>query len=240
MAAESTSLRLSLAGIYQTVVISVPTALEGLLGRVDMQTCNDRLDRWCKRIIGGAGIDVQVTGRENLRGDETYLVMSNHQSVYDIPVMFYVLGGNLRMVAKAELFRIPVWGRAMRDAGFIAIDRSNRERARASLETARKSLAAGVHVWIAPEGTRSRTGKLLPFKKGGFALALDAGLPVLPVTIKGTRDALGADRVRSKRGAKVRVTIHPHIVPARYASQDPRGARDALMADVRRDIASGL
>ncbi len=180
MAAQSTSLRLSLAGVYETVLISIPTALEGMVGRTDKRIFDDRLDRWCKRVLARADMDVQVVGRENVRTGQTYLVMSNHQSLYDIPVMFYVLGGNLRMVAKAELFRVPIWGRAMREAGFIAIDRSNRERAKESLESAKKSLAAGVHIWIAPEGTRSRTGELLPFKKGGSPSRWTPGRPSCP------------------------------------------------------------
>jgi 1-acyl-sn-glycerol-3-phosphate acyltransferase len=240
MAAQSTSALLSLAGVYETLRISIPTTLEGMLGRADRRACDDRLDGWCRRIIARARMDVQVVGRENLLAGQTYLVMSNHQSLYDVPVMFYVLGANLRMVTKAELFRVPVWGRAMREAGFIAIDRSNHERACESLAEARRYLAEGIHIWIAPEGTRSRTGDLLPFKKGGFALSLEAGLPILPVAIKGTRDTLGADRVRSTYDTRVLVTIRPHIDPKAYASMDPKAARDALMADVRRDIASGL
>ncbi len=128
----------------------------------------------------------------------------------------------------------------MRESGFIAIDRSNRHRALESLEVAKQKLASGVHIWIAPEGTRSRTGDLLPFKKGGFALSLEAGLPILPVAIKGTRDALRADGVRSTPGVKVRVTLFPHVDPASYASLEPKAAREKLMADVRRTIESGL
>jgi 1-acyl-sn-glycerol-3-phosphate acyltransferase len=154
--------------------------------------------------------------------------------------MFYVMGPNLRMITKAELFRVPIWGGAMRESGFIAIDRSNRQRAVESLEIAKRSLASGVHIWIAPEGTRSRSGELLPFKKGGFALSLEAGLPILPVAIKGTRDALRADGVRSTPGARVRVTLFPHLDPKDYAGLERKAAREKLAEDVRRIIAGGL
>jgi 1-acyl-sn-glycerol-3-phosphate acyltransferase len=240
MAAQGKSLLLSLSAIYETFLISFPTVVDGALGRVKKEVCDDRLDSWGKKIVAHAKMDVEVIGRENLIPGQTYLVMSNHQSHYDIPVMFYVMGPNLRMITKAELFRVPIWGPAMRESGFIAIDRSNRHRAVESLETAKQSLANGVHIWIAPEGTRSRTGELLPFKKGGFALSLDAGLPILPVAIKGTRDALRADGVRSTHGAKVRVTLFPHIDPTSYADLEPKRAREQLMVDVRRTIASGL
>jgi len=240
MAAQSKSLLLSLAAIYETLLISFPTVVDGALGRVRKEICDDRLAGWGKKIVAHAQMDVEVVGRENLLPGQTYLVMSNHQSHYDIPVMFYVLGANLRMITKAELFRVPVWGPAMRESGFIAIDRSNRHRALESLEIAKQKLAEGVHIWIAPEGTRSRSGQLLPFKKGGFALAMDAGLPILPVAIKGTRAALRADGVRSTPGARVRVTLFPHVEPQAYAALEPKAAREQLMEDVRRTIASGL
>jgi len=240
MAAQRKSLRLSLAGAYETLAISVPTVLDGLRGRTTKGDCDERLDRWSRRIVGRSRMHLEVVGQENLGRGETFLVMSNHQSHYDIPVLFHVMGPNLRMITKTELFRIPVWGPAMREAGFIAIDRSNRERALQSLAVAKERLAQGVHIWIAPEGTRSRTGELLPFKKGGFALSLEAGLPILPVAIKGTRDVLPADGVRSVPGAEVRVTFLPQVRPEAYATLAPRAGREQLMTDVRRAIASGL
>ena len=160
--------------------------------------------------------------------------------MYDIPVLFYVLGPNLRMITKAELFEIPVFGPAMKHAGFISIDRSNRQRAIKSLEIAKQMIAGGVNVWIAPEGTRSKTGQLLPFKKGGFNLALEAGLRILPITLKGTRNILPAKGARSRANASVRVTIHPPIDAKDYAARGAKVGREALMKDVRAAFESGL
>jgi 1-acyl-sn-glycerol-3-phosphate acyltransferase len=185
-------------------------------------------------------MEVTVTGREHMAPGATYLLMSNHQSHYDIPVLFYVIGANLRMLGKVEHFKIPIFGEAAHQAGFIAVDRSNRQQALKSLEVAKETIASGVHVWIAPEGTRSRTGELLPFKKGGFTLALEAGLPVLPITIQGTKDALHANDFRSVRGAKVRVTIAPPLESKSYAEGDLKTKRARLMTDVRRAIECGL
>jgi len=131
-------------------MISFPTVVDGALGRVTKESCDERLDSWGKKIVARARMEVEVVGRENLVPGQTYLVMSNHQSHYDIPVMFYVMGANLRMITKAELFRVPVWGPAMRESGFIAIDRSNRARAIESLDIAKRSLARGVHIWVRP------------------------------------------------------------------------------------------
>jgi 1-acyl-sn-glycerol-3-phosphate acyltransferase len=235
----SRSIALSLKVVGETLAISWPTVVDAALGRVTKESCDARLGGWCKRVVAHLELDLHVRGRERLDRGATYLVMSNHQSHYDVPVLYYVLGPNLRMVAKKELFGVPIFGAAMRAAGFIEIDRQNRDRAIESLEVARTQLARGTHVWIAPEGTRSESGELLPFKKGPFALALGAGLPVLPVTIAGTRDALPAHGTRSSAGARVKVTLHEAIDPEPFATMG-RGGRDALLEQVRAAIASGL
>jgi 1-acyl-sn-glycerol-3-phosphate acyltransferase len=237
--ADGKSLALSLRNIYETLAISFPTVVDALQGRVTKQACDDRLARWAHNVVDNAAIELEVVGRDNLRHGETYLIMSNHQSLYDIPVLFCVVGANVRMVTKQELFSVPVFGPALEAGGFISIDRSNRNAAIRSLQQARDLLASGTHVWIAPEGTRSRTGELLPFKKGAFYLAFEAGLPILPVTVQGTRNALPAKGVRSAAGARVRVTIHPHIDPRPYAARG-RPGRNQLMAEVRRIVESSL
>ncbi len=233
------SIALTLRNVGETLAVSFPTRVEALAGRVTKEVCDIRLERWSRRVVANAQMHVEVVGRGNLRPGRTYLVMSNHQSLYDVPVLFHVIGGNIRMVAKEELFRVPVFGPALAAGGFISIDRGDRHAAIASLQRARDLLASGTHVWIAPEGTRSRTGDLLPFKKGAFYLALEAGLPILPVTVRGTRDALPAKGLRSSPGASVRVMIHPELDPVPYAARGKKG-RDELMAEVRRVLESGL
>ena len=237
--AERKSLALSLQNIFETLAISWPTVVEATQGRVTKETCDARLEHWSAEIVKNARMDLHVHGRERMKPGTVYLVMSNHQSLYDIPVLFHVIGPNLRMITKVELFKVPVFGGALSAAGFIAIDRSNRQRAIESLAVARQKLAQGIHVWIAPEGTRSKTGKLLPFKKGGFALARETGLPILPVTLNGTRDVLRAKGVRSIHGARVEVTIHEPLQPSNYEKLGKEG-REKMMADVRRALESAL
>ena len=234
------SLALSLWNVYETLAISWPTVVDGALGRVTKDTCDARLDSWCKKVVRHLDIRLDVRGREHLDHHESFLVMSNHQSHYDIPVLFYVVGPNIRMIAKKELFKVPIFGPAIHNAGFIAIDRSNRHAAIESLRVAKETLANGVHVWIAPEGTRSQTGKLLPFKKGGFTLALDGGLRILPVSIQGTRDILPAHGVRSAAGADVRVVLHRPVDASSYTALGTKAGRDKLMIDVKEAIARGL
>jgi 1-acyl-sn-glycerol-3-phosphate acyltransferase len=235
----SASLALSLRNIYETLAISAPTVLDALVGRVSKAVCDERLGRWAQACVRNARIDLRISGGERLARGETYLVMSNHQSLYDIPVLFNVAGPNLRMISKKELFHVPVFGGALEASGFIAIDRSDRNAAIRSLQRARDLLASGTHVWIAPEGTRSPTGALLPFKKGAFYLALEARLPILPVTLRGTRDVLPAHGLRSTPGVTVHVVVHERVDPGPYADRGKPG-RAALMSDIRHILESSL
>jgi 1-acyl-sn-glycerol-3-phosphate acyltransferase len=232
------SLRISLRNVFETLAISVPTVVDAAVGDVTKARCDARLDAWSRAVVSHARIRLEVSGRDHLAPDATYVVMSNHQSFYDVPVLFRVFGPNIRMVAKSELFRIPVFGDAMSAAGFISVDRSGGKSAVRSLGDARALLGRQTHVWIAPEGTRSKDGELLPFKPGAFRLASQAGLPIAPVTLSGTRDVLPPSSVRSSAGATVRVTIHPPLKPPPPgAGKAPR--RD-LMQQVRTAVASAL
>jgi 1-acyl-sn-glycerol-3-phosphate acyltransferase len=225
--------------VVATLRISAPTMLEAVLGQNKPREVYDaRLDAWSKSLLEHARARVHPEGLEHL-GDrrEVFVVMSNHQSVYDIPVLFQALPVPMRMVAKQELFRVPVWGKAMQHSGFVAIDRSDRERAIASLAVAKKKMQdEGISIWIAPEGTRSRTGEIGPFKSGGFHLALDTGLRILPVTIDGTFSLLRADTADVNKGGDVRVVVHPPIDPQAYG----QARRAELMAAVRAAIAGPL
>lgn len=250
---SSKSLVLSLRNAYEALAVSAPTVIDAARGRLTTKVCDERLERFAANVMKNLGVAVTVRGRENLErasgpGAESggapraYVVMSNHQSHYDVPVLYYVLGGNLRMVAKKELFALPVFGRAIRDAGMIEVDRGNRTRAIRSLGGAKVALEAGTNIWIAPEGTRSPSGELLPFKKGGFVLATEVEAPLLPVTITGTRQALPANALFSRAGGEVLVTIHPPVETKALldSGEKKRVVRDRLMDDVRRAIASAM
>jgi 1-acyl-sn-glycerol-3-phosphate acyltransferase len=219
-----------------TLRISVPTLFDALMGRLTPEVCDARLAWWSKRLLAQAEVSLQTSGVEHARSARAFVVMSNHQSLYDIPALYQTLPLRLRMVAKTELFRVPIWAQAMRAAGFVELDRSARERAIESLDRAKGALARGTSIWIAPEGTRSRDGSVGPFKLGGFHLALGAAAPILPVSIDGTRAILPAKGARVEKGAIVRVTVHPAIDPMAYGEQ----VSDALVQAVRGTIQRAL
>ncbi len=141
---------------------------------------------WANSILWVGRTKITVTGTEKLDPDQSYIYMPNHQSNADIPLLLGRLPVQFRWLAKAELFKIPVFGRAMRGVGYISIDRSNRKLALESLERAATTIRNGTSVMIFPEGTRSRNGRILPFKKGGFILSVDSGVPIVPIIIRGT------------------------------------------------------
>src|SRR4051794_39261913 len=137
-----------------------------------------------------AGIEYRVAGAENLPLDRAAVYCSNHESNIDPPLLFDALHPRMHILYKHEIDRIPVLARAFRMGGFIPIDRSNKESALRSIELGAQSLRAGNSFLIFPEGTRSRTAELLPFKKGGFVMAIKAQAPVVPVAVQGGRAAM--------------------------------------------------
>ncbi len=223
----------------ETTRISMPTIADALTGRTNYTVCDRRLDSWSRNLLRQAKISLQISGREHIAKGRSFVVMSNHQSHYDIPVVFQSLGIRVRMIAKTELFRIPIMGRAMLDSGFIELDRSNRRRALESMKVAKvRLLEDGLSIWIAPEGTRSKTGELGEFKTGGFYLALDAGAPILPVTIDGTIDVLSPGGTVVHKGRTVRVIIHEPIDVTRYTRATLRELMDRVREAIESDLSS--
>jgi 1-acyl-sn-glycerol-3-phosphate acyltransferase len=186
---------------------------------------------WGRSILVVSRIKVTVEGLSNIDARRPYIYMPNHQSNFDIPVLLGHLTVQFRWLAKAELFKIPIFGRAMRKAGYISIDRNNRRSAIESLQVAAEKIKQGVSVLIFPEGTRSRDGTIRPFKKGGFVTAIDSGVPIIPVIIQGTRAIMTKGKFRMNPG-HIRMLIHEPIDTSGYT----RETKEALMERVRRVI----
>jgi 1-acyl-sn-glycerol-3-phosphate acyltransferase len=186
---------------------------------------------WGKSILVVSRIKVSVKGLSNIDPSSPYIYMPNHQSNFDIPVLLGHLTVQFRWLAKKELFKIPIFGHAMRNVGYISIDRSDRQSAFESLKKAAEKIKSGVSVLIFPEGTRSRDDKIRPFKKGGFVMAIDSGVPIVPVVITGTRSIMPKGRFRVYPG-HVSMVIHKPIETSIYTPE----TKDGLMEKVRRVI----
>lgn len=195
---------------------------------------------WQRLFSGGilffVGARVKVEGRENIPVDTACVLMGNHSSYLDIPAVVIGLRPlGILFVAKRELLRSPFLGWALAVSHHIKIDRGNREQAVAALREARTKLRSGIALTVFPEGTRSPDGHLLPFKKGGFHMALDSEFPILPITIRGSRRLMGKKSFLPRPGT-ITVCVHPlRPTDGLTASDIPQ-----LMQDVRSDIESGL
>jgi 1-acyl-sn-glycerol-3-phosphate acyltransferase len=177
---------------------------------------------------------VSVKGKENIEKGVSYVVIANHQSYYDIFLIYGWLGIDIKWIMKKELAKVPGLGFGSKKVGHIFLDRSNSRVALESLNEAKRKLVNGTSVVIFPEGTRSKTGEMGSFKKGAFKLALDLGLPILPVTISGTGKIWPADTIDIKPG-KSGLLIHKPIDINNYTEDSMR----ELMIYARKIIEEG-
>ncbi len=180
-------------------------------------------------------VRVKVTGREHILKYTSYVIIPNHQSYFDIFLIYGWLGIDIKWVMKKELARIPGIGFGSRKVGHIFIDRSHTKAALESLNDAKKKLVRGTSVVIFPEGTRSHNGQLKKFKRGAFKLAKDLDLSLLPVTINGTKNILPPGTLNLLPG-KATLIIHPPIDISGYNDEDLH----QLMDDAARVISSEL
>jgi len=179
------------------------------------------------------GVGVETVGLDQLDAAGTYIFMSNHVSNLDPPILIPLIPRRTSVMVKKELFTYPILGRAMRMGSLVPVDRGNRDAGIEAVKAAKEVIGQGLNMTIYVEGKRSFDGKLLPFKKGPFYLAMECGVPVVPVTIVGTHYAMPKKRFAIRPG-KVKVIFHPPIEPKDF------GSRECLMEKVRAAIDSGL
>ncbi|HSN25859.1 MAG TPA: lysophospholipid acyltransferase family protein [Kofleriaceae bacterium] len=191
--------------------ITAPTLVEAARGSLAREVVDERARWFGRRVVEVLDVDLHANGAEHVP-QRAVVYMSNHQSHLDIPILYATLPSpTIRMLAKKELFQIPLWGRGLRAAEFVEVDRANHSRAVQSIEHAAELIRNGVSIWMAPEGTRSRDGRIGKLKKGGFHLAKETQTPIVPVAIRGTIDILPRGSRTMHRGKRVDVTIGPAI-----------------------------
>ena len=187
-----------------------------------------------KMAVWLAGVQVEIGGLGKIPDNRAVVFMANHQGNCDPPALLSFLPPVLVMVKK-EFFRVPVLGRAMLALGFIPVDRKNREQAVAAVDQAIFSLKAGKSFMVFPEGTRSLDGRLQPFKKGVFVMAIKAGVPIVPVSVSGSSKVMPKGKFAMRPG-RVRITVHDPVPTEGLGVED----RQAVMERVRQAILSGL
>lgn len=188
---------------------------------------------WSWLILRTSGVRVRVEGLQHVHPDNTTIYCVNHQSAMDIPVLFKSLPVQFRFVAKRSLFNIPFMGWHLRRSGHIPVDPDRPREALKSMKKAAQEIREGKSVLLFPEGHRSRSGELLPFKSGSFYIAILAGVPIVPITLNGTSHVLKPDTYHVRSG-RAEMIVHPAI--------DTRGLTvkeaDKLCEQVRKVIAS--
>jgi 1-acyl-sn-glycerol-3-phosphate acyltransferase len=182
-----------------------------------------------------AGVRVEVTGLERLDPVQAYIFTPNHQSFIEVPLFVTYLGRNPAYLAKKEVFKYPMFGYGISLMGVVPVDRSNSAAAVESARRATENLRRGKSYIVYPEGTRSPDGRLLPFKKGAFMMAIDAGVPVVPVTISGATKIMPKGEIKVYPSV-VHITLHDPISTAGYSKENV----EKLMEQVRGKIASAL
>jgi 1-acyl-sn-glycerol-3-phosphate acyltransferase len=187
---------------------------------------------WSLLLLRASLLRVEVRREGGIDPAASYVFLANHQSLFDIPVLLATVPGQVRMMAKRSLFRVPIFGWALSAGGFIPIDRGDRSTARQSFASAIDHIRGGTSILLFPEGTRSTAETLMPFERGGFLIALKSGLPIVPVGIRGTR-AVQRRGIWTINPGPVAVTYGTPIDCAAYGVRRKR----ELIAEVRRQVA---
>jgi 1-acyl-sn-glycerol-3-phosphate acyltransferase len=189
---------------------------------------------WSRLILATTGVIVSTEGLDRIDRQKTYVFVSNHQSIYDIPVVFASLPYQLRIIAKESLRRIPFLGWHLRRSGHLLVNRSNPDRA-GILRRWKALVEEGLSLIVFPEGTRSRDGRVGPFKAGSFLLAIEAGLPLVPLSVGGSRFVMSKGRLVTRPG-RVRLVVHEPISTQGFSPTDAR----QLAGQVRDIVAASL
>ncbi len=225
-----------ITAIIVTFVLGLTVIIAALFGIEDKPDgIYDKVPRWwSSAVLWAAGIKIRVHGLDKVSDAGPHIFASNHVSWFDVPSLAKVLP-RYKFVAKAELFKVPIFGRAMRAAGMIEIQRDNRKAAFGAYEVAADRIKAGNSVVVFPEGTRGHAYPLRPFKKGPFVLAIAAGVPIVPIIVHGTIEVMRKGSLWAHPG-----TIDIHLLEPVVTTEVDYDHREALMGTVRKRMADAM
>jgi 1-acyl-sn-glycerol-3-phosphate acyltransferase len=224
----------ALSTVFFGTIVIILAFIPGLDPKRNMGNWIGRLWSWMN--LGLSGTSVHMRGKYKIDREQSYVVMSNHQSHFDVWALIAYLPLQLRWVMKIELRSIPVFGYGCEKLGMIYVDRGDSARAHESLESAKEKIKSGASVVFFPEGTRSPDGLIHEFKKGGFVMALATGTPIVPITINGSRYALPKNMPLLMKPGHIEIIIHDPVEVSDLVYED----RDALMDKIRKIIEADL
>jgi 1-acyl-sn-glycerol-3-phosphate acyltransferase len=224
----------ALSTVFFGTIVIILAFIPGLDPKRNIGNWIGRLWSWMN--LGLSGTSVHMRGKYKIDREQSYVVMSNHQSHFDVWALIAYLPLQLRWVMKIELRSIPVFGYGCEKLGMIYVDRGDSARAHESLEAAKEKIKSGASVVFFPEGTRSPDGQIHEFKKGGFVMALGTGTPIVPITINGSRYALPKNMPLLMKPGHIEIIIHDPVEVSDLVYED----RDALMDKIRKIIEADL
>ena len=217
--------------IIRLILVSIATVYY-TIKELWMLTFSSKIDNrmyvgWSRTLNKIIGIRIKIEGWENIEPGTAYIYCANHSSLLDIPVLLGSLPGDVRIIYKRELEKIPIFGYGLKRSNLIGIDRTDPRKAMKSLEEAIEKIHCGASVVIFPEGTRDSGKEVAPFKRGGFLIAEKAKVPIIPIAISGTYDLLPAGKLMLKPG-EVTISILPPIEVKTLDSSGIKGLREVV------------
>lgn len=206
-----------------TLISCLRIILASWLGRLSIADVDRRMKWWASQLLGLVRVKTQVVGAQNMPAPgRRVIVMCNHSSLYDIPVAIAALETSFRFVAKKELFKVPIFGSALKRGGFLSIDRHNREQVVKDLQRAKEQMLKGITLWMSPEGTRSKDGKLAEFKRGGFHIAIETKALIVPIVIKDIHKLQAGDNLDLYLNQNIEVEICEPVDAAKFNLENRR------------------
>lgn len=215
---------------------------KSLIGKITRKWCDHAMLLHSHRVLDLVKVSCKVVNPLNVKpqSGQPTIIMCNHSSLYDIPLSILTFPNNsMRMLSKKELSKIPIMAQGMIAAEFPFIDRHNRSQAIKDLEFARKLLASGIVMWIAPEGTRSHDGKLASFKKGGFITAIQTGAVIIPIGIRGASDILPARTYQFNLNQHVEVHVGQPVDASKYTMENKEALMDVVHREMKQLVGEG-